>query len=107
MSSIDAAAIRNAMRPASVARMSRLDVFPEIDSTNAWLMAQAPPPRGMHSVAIADHQVAGIRRSRDNRICGGGPDSVFRHRLRRLRRCHRRDLAPQPPESRRAVWSAG
>ena len=59
MSSIDAAAIRNAMRPASVARMSRLDVFPEIDSTNAWLMAQAPPARGMHSVAIADHQVAG------------------------------------------------
>jgi BirA family biotin operon repressor/biotin-[acetyl-CoA-carboxylase] ligase len=59
MSSIDAAAIRDALSPASVARLSQLDVFPEIDSTNAWLMAQPAPQAGMHRVAVADHQTAG------------------------------------------------
>jgi BirA family biotin operon repressor/biotin-[acetyl-CoA-carboxylase] ligase len=59
MSSIDAAAIREALNPATVPRMSRLDVFPEIDSTNAWLMSQPAPETGMHRVAIAGHQTAG------------------------------------------------
>lgn len=59
MSSIDAAAIRSALNPASVATMARLDAFTEIDSTNAWLMAQPAPEPGMHRIAIADHQTAG------------------------------------------------
>jgi len=59
MSSIDAAAIREALSPSTSSRMARLDVFPEIDSTNGWLMAQAPPATGMHRVAIAAHQTAG------------------------------------------------
>ena len=59
MSSIDAGAIRAALNPATVSRMARLDVFPEIDSTNAWLMAEPAPDTGMHRVAIADHQTAG------------------------------------------------
>jgi BirA family biotin operon repressor/biotin-[acetyl-CoA-carboxylase] ligase len=59
MSSTDAAAIRDALNPVSVARMAQLDVFPEIDSTNAWLMAQPAPETGMHRIAIADHQTAG------------------------------------------------
>ena len=59
MSSIDAAAIRDALSPASVATLAQLDVFSEIDSTNAWLMAQPVPASGMHRVAIADHQTAG------------------------------------------------
>ena len=59
MSSIDAAAIRGALDPASVATMAQLDVFTEIDSTNAWLMAQPTPDPGMHRIAIADHQTAG------------------------------------------------
>ena len=59
MNSIDAAAIRDALSPASVATMAQLDVFPEIDSTNAWLMAQPVPATGMHRVAVADHQTAG------------------------------------------------
>jgi BirA family biotin operon repressor/biotin-[acetyl-CoA-carboxylase] ligase len=59
MTSIDAAAIREALNPATVSRMARLDVFPEIDSTNAWLMAQPAPDTRMHRVAIAGHQTAG------------------------------------------------
>lgn len=59
MSTIDAAALRSALRPESHARMAQLDVFPEIDSTNAWLMAQPAPPAGAHRVAIADHQTSG------------------------------------------------
>ena len=59
MSSIDAAAIRAALKPATVSRMARLDAFPEIDSTNAWLMAQPAPGTGTHRVAVADHQTAG------------------------------------------------
>ena len=39
--------------------MAQLDVFPEIDSTNAWLMAQPAPTAGAHRVAIADHQTSG------------------------------------------------
>lgn len=59
MSRIDAAAIRDALNPASIARMAQLDVFPEIDSTNAWLMAQPAPATGTCRAAIADHQTAG------------------------------------------------
>ena len=39
MSSIDSAAILEALRPASASRIARLDVFPEIESTNSYLMA--------------------------------------------------------------------
>ena len=59
MSSIDAAAVREALSPETVSRTARLDVFPEIDSTNGWLMAQPAPDTGMHRVAIAGHQAAG------------------------------------------------
>ena len=59
MSSIDAAAIRDALNPQSVTTLAQLDVFSEIDSTNAWLMAQPAPASGMHRVAVADHQTAG------------------------------------------------
>ena len=59
MSSIDAAAIRSALTPASTAMLAQLDVFAEIDSTNAWLMAQPAPDAGTHRIAIADHQTAG------------------------------------------------
>ena len=66
MSTIDAAAIRAALNAATVSRMAHFDVFPEIDSTNAWLMAEPAPDTGMHRVAIADHQTAGRGRG-DNR----------------------------------------
>ena len=59
MSSVDVAAVRAALSPATVSKLARLDIFPVIDSTNAWLMAQPAPETGMHRVAIADHQTAG------------------------------------------------
>jgi BirA family biotin operon repressor/biotin-[acetyl-CoA-carboxylase] ligase len=59
MSRIDAAAIRGALNPASAAKLAQLDVFAEIDSTNAWLMSQPAPEAGMHRVAVANHQTAG------------------------------------------------
>jgi BirA family biotin operon repressor/biotin-[acetyl-CoA-carboxylase] ligase len=39
--------------------MAKLEVFPEIESTNAYLMAKSAPDAGMHRVAIAGHQTAG------------------------------------------------
>jgi BirA family biotin operon repressor/biotin-[acetyl-CoA-carboxylase] ligase len=59
MSSIDATAILDALKPGIASRIAELDVFPEIDSTNAYLMAQSEPVAGMHRVAIAGHQTAG------------------------------------------------
>ena len=59
MSSIDAAAILDALKPGIASRIAELEVFPEIDSTNAYLMAQSAPDAGMHRVAIAGHQTAG------------------------------------------------
>ena len=59
MSNIDAAAILDALNPGIASRMAQLEVFPEIESTNAYLMAQSVPDAGMHRVAIAGHQTAG------------------------------------------------
>lgn len=59
MSSIDSSAINDALEPASAARMAQIEVFPEIESTNTYLMAEAAPAAGMHRVAIAGHQTAG------------------------------------------------
>jgi BirA family biotin operon repressor/biotin-[acetyl-CoA-carboxylase] ligase len=59
MSNIDAAAILDALNPGIASRMAELEVFPEIESTNAYLMAQSAPDAGMHRVAIAGHQTAG------------------------------------------------
>lgn len=59
MSSIDSAAILDALNPGIASRMTQLEVFPEVESTNAYLMAQSVPDAGMHRVAIAGHQTAG------------------------------------------------
>ena len=59
MSTIDSAVLRAALAPAVLSKMVQLEVFPEIDSTNAWLMAQPAPTAGAHRVAIADHQTSG------------------------------------------------
>ena len=59
MSNIDSAAILDALSPEIAARLAGLEIFPEVDSTNAYLMAQPAPDPGMHRVAIAGHQTAG------------------------------------------------
>ena len=63
MSNIDTAAIRGALNAAILSRMTQLDVFPEIDSTNAWLMSQPAPQTGGYRVAIAEHQTEGRGRA--------------------------------------------
>jgi BirA family biotin operon repressor/biotin-[acetyl-CoA-carboxylase] ligase len=41
------------------ARIDVIEVFPEIDSTNSYLLNQAAPGHGRCRIAIADHQTAG------------------------------------------------
>jgi BirA family transcriptional regulator, biotin operon repressor / biotin---[acetyl-CoA-carboxylase] ligase len=40
-----------------------LEVFPELESTNSWLLQQAGPSRGRFHAVIAEHQTAGRGRS--------------------------------------------
>ena len=72
MSNIDAAAILDALNPGIASRMAELEVFPEIESTNAYLMAQSAPDAGMHRVAIAHHQTAGRGRGENQWLSAPG-----------------------------------
>lgn len=63
---LDAATIREPIGDLSRARLTDLEVFPEIESTNSYLLGQAAPPVGCFRVALADHQTAGRGRM-DNR----------------------------------------
>src|SRR5688572_16283254 len=55
---LDAAALRAALHPESVARLAKLEVFTELGSTNRHLL-QAPPPTGKLDVCVAEFQTAG------------------------------------------------
>ena len=55
---LDAGALRERLAPATVARLARLEVLTEVDSTNRRLLAAAPPP-GKLDVCIAEFQTAG------------------------------------------------
>jgi BirA family transcriptional regulator, biotin operon repressor / biotin---[acetyl-CoA-carboxylase] ligase len=55
---LDADALRAALEPDVAARIAKLDVYTEIDSTNRRLLA-APPPLGKLDVCIAEFQTAG------------------------------------------------
>ena len=72
MSSIDSAAIHDALKPANAATVARIDVFPEIESTNSYLMARPAPAAGMHRVAIAGHQTAGRGRGENRWLSAPG-----------------------------------
>ncbi len=66
MNILDADSIRGPMSGLSRERLDALEVFPEIESTNSYLMEQAAPPPGRFRVALAEHQTAG--RGRRDRI---------------------------------------
>jgi BirA family biotin operon repressor/biotin-[acetyl-CoA-carboxylase] ligase len=69
---LDAAELRAALDPATAARIAKLDVFTEIDSTNRHLL-MAPPPLGKLDVCVAEFQTAGRgRRGRCWRAPFGG-----------------------------------
>jgi BirA family biotin operon repressor/biotin-[acetyl-CoA-carboxylase] ligase len=55
---LDAAALRAALRPESVAQLAKLEVFTELGSTNRHLL-RAPPPTGKLDVCVAEFQTAG------------------------------------------------
>ena len=65
MSRLDAAALRQAIRPDSLQKLEELEVFDAIDSTNTYLLQMPAPPPGMFRVALANSQTAG--RGRRNR----------------------------------------
>jgi len=55
---IDAAALRAALEPSVAARLAKLELHTELDSTNRRLLA-APPPSGELDVCIAEFQTQG------------------------------------------------
>jgi len=55
---LDAEAIRARLAPATQTQLANIDIFPVIDSTNAWLMAQAPSQKRAH-LCLAEFQSAG------------------------------------------------
>ncbi|MDH4072268.1 MAG: biotin--[acetyl-CoA-carboxylase] ligase [Gammaproteobacteria bacterium] len=56
---LDAALVREPIGDSSQARLTALEVFPEIESTNSYLLGQEAPPPGCFRVALAEHQTAG------------------------------------------------
>jgi BirA family biotin operon repressor/biotin-[acetyl-CoA-carboxylase] ligase len=56
---LDADAIRAALRPEAAARLHRLEVPFEVDSTNTRLLERPAPPSGFADVALAELQTGG------------------------------------------------
>jgi len=59
MNNLDASVIRSDLGKAAAARLGRLEIFAEIDSTNSYLMQQSAPAPGKIHVAATDNQTAG------------------------------------------------
>lgn len=55
---LDAAALRDALQPGTVARLASLEVFMELGSTNRHLLRE-PPPAGKLDVCVAEFQTEG------------------------------------------------
>lgn len=70
---LDRDAIRSAVGEAAAARLADLEVFPEIESTNSYLMLKAGPTPGYAHVAITDNQTKG--RGRHGRTWTSPPGS--------------------------------
>jgi len=73
MNNLDADLIRRNLGAAAAARLSRLEIFAEIDSTNSYLMQQLAPAPGKMHVAATDNQTAG--RGRHGRSWQSPPGS--------------------------------
>jgi BirA family biotin operon repressor/biotin-[acetyl-CoA-carboxylase] ligase len=59
MNLLDAGRIRESIGSGAHPHLGSLEVFAEIDSTNSYLMTQAPPQPGRFRVALAENQTAG------------------------------------------------
>lgn len=73
MTNLDADAIRESIGEAAATRLASLDAFPEIESTNSYLMQQDSPPPGRLRIAITDNQTMG--RGRHGRTWQSPPGS--------------------------------
>src|SRR5210317_2169135 len=73
MSNLDADAIRRFANDPLRERLAAFDVFPEIGSTNTYLMQAAGPAPGMISIAATSNQTAG--RGRQGKIWQSPPGS--------------------------------
>lgn len=56
---IDAEHVRAAMSPEHAARLERLEVLLEVDSTSTRLLGRGPPPPGRAEACLAERQTAG------------------------------------------------
>jgi BirA family biotin operon repressor/biotin-[acetyl-CoA-carboxylase] ligase len=59
MAKIDGESLHAALDEAVGARIDSVEIFPEIASTNSYLLNEAAPEAGRSRIAIADHQTAG------------------------------------------------
>jgi BirA family biotin operon repressor/biotin-[acetyl-CoA-carboxylase] ligase len=73
MINLDAEAIRESLGEAAAARLSAFDTFPEIESTNTYLMQLDGPPPGRLYVAATTNQTMG--RGRHGRTWQSPPGS--------------------------------
>jgi len=73
MISLDADVIRESIGEAAAARISGFDAFPEIESTNTYLMQRTGPPPGRLHVAATTNQTMG--RGRHGRTWQSPPGS--------------------------------
>lgn len=73
MINLDADAIRESLGAAAAARLSDFNVFPEIESTNTYLMQKDGPPPGRLHVAATNNQTMG--RGRHGRTWQSPPGS--------------------------------
>jgi BirA family biotin operon repressor/biotin-[acetyl-CoA-carboxylase] ligase len=55
----DAEALQSLLRPETLSGLELLQVLPEIDSTNRYLLDQPPPAPGFFHAVLADYQTAG------------------------------------------------
>ncbi|MBT8089163.1 MAG: biotin--[acetyl-CoA-carboxylase] ligase [Gammaproteobacteria bacterium] len=73
MNNFDSDVIRRNLGAAAAARLGRLEIFAEIDSTNSYLMQQPAPAPGKINIALTDNQTAG--RGRHGRTWQSPPGS--------------------------------
>ena len=73
MNKLDADAIRQSLGELVSSRLAGLEAFPEIGSTNSYLMQQAAPAPGQVHVVVTDNQTQG--RGRHGRTWQSPPGS--------------------------------
>lgn len=70
---LDAEAVRRSLRDTTSRRLARLEVFPEIGSTNSYLMGRQGPTPGQIDAVLTDNQTSG--RGRHGRTWQSPPGS--------------------------------